>query len=198
MRWADFEVAAPRLAAVGGERLLAPGVVLVGTIRRDGSPRISPVEPFVLDGELWLSMLWRSRKAADLARDSRVLVHSIVTNRDGEDGEYKVRGRCRAEEDRGVQERYADAVSAVLGWRPDLGRVHLFSVDVDSVSYLRYDDATGDQFTVLWPQGREYVRRGTGGTSLGPPEAADLGLLRHRRGNSERGPGRSGSWPADQ
>jgi hypothetical protein len=68
-------------------------------------------------------------------------------------------------------------VSAALGWRPDLGRVHLFAVDLDSVSYLRYDDATGDLFTVLWPQGREYIRRGTGGTSLGPPEPADFGLL---------------------
>ncbi len=177
MRWADVEVAAPRLASLGRERLLAPGVVLVGTVRRDGSPRISPVEPFLLDGQLWLSMLWGSYKAADLSRDPRVLVHSIVTSRDGGDGEFKVRGRCRAETTRGTQERYADAVSAALGWRPDLGRVHLFSVDVQSVSFLRYDDATGDQFTVLWPQGREYVRRGTGGTSLGPPEPMDLGLL---------------------
>lgn len=177
MRWADFEVAAPGLAAVGRDKLLAPGVVLVGTIRRDGTPRISPVEPFVLDGELWLSMLWGSHKAADLARDSRVLVHGIVTSRDGGNGEFKLRGRCHAERDGATQERYADAVSATLGWRPDRGRFHLFSVDIDSVSYLRYDDATGDQSTVLWPQGREYVRRGTGGTSLGPPEPAELGLL---------------------
>ncbi len=177
MRWADFEVDAPRLAEVGRERLLVPGVVLVGTIRRDGSPRISPVEPFVLGGELWLSMLWGSHKAVDLLRDPRVLVHSIVTGRDGGAGEFKVRGRCVPEEDPAVQERYADAVSAALGWRPDVGRVHLFSVDVDSASYLRYDDATGDQFTALWPQGREYVRRGTGGTSVGPPEPTDLGLV---------------------
>lgn len=57
MRRVDFEAAAPGLARVAVERLLVPGVVPVGTIRRDGSPRISPVEPFVLDGELWLSML---------------------------------------------------------------------------------------------------------------------------------------------
>ena len=122
MRWADFERAAPGLAGLGRERLLAPGVVLVGTIRHDGSPRISPVEPFVLDGQLWLSMLWGSHKAADLDRDPRVLVHSIVTSRDGGDGEFKLRGWCRAETDRTVLERYADAVSAALGWRPDLGR----------------------------------------------------------------------------
>jgi hypothetical protein len=177
LRWADFEEAAPRFAALGRERLLEPGVVLVGTIRRDGSPRISPVEPFVLDGELWISMLWRSRKAADLIRDPRLLVHSIVTNRDGGEGEFKVRGHGRAEADPGVQDRYADAVSAALGWRPDPGRVHLFAIVIDSVAYVRYDGATGDQFTVLWPEAREYVRRGTGGTSLGPPGRTESGLL---------------------
>jgi Pyridoxamine 5'-phosphate oxidase len=177
VRWADFEAAAPRLAALGKEKLLAPGVLLIGTIRRDGSPRISPVEPFLLDGELLLSMLWRSHKAADLARDPRVLLHNIVVSRDGGNGEFKVRGRCRAEEDGDVQQRYADAVSAALGWRPDLGRFHLFSVDIGTVAYLRYHDASGDQFAVLWPQGREYVRRGTGGTSLGPPEPVSSGLL---------------------
>jgi hypothetical protein len=65
------------------QRLLAPGVVLVGTIRRDGTPRLSPVEPFVMDGGLWLSMLWQPAKAADLLRDPRILVHSVITGRDG-------------------------------------------------------------------------------------------------------------------
>jgi hypothetical protein len=62
------------------------GVVLVATIRSDGTPRISPVEPFVLDGVLWLSMLWGSAKAADLQRDPRILVHSVITSRDGGEG----------------------------------------------------------------------------------------------------------------
>ena len=41
MRWSDFEQAQPRLARLGRERLLDPGVVLVVTIRRDGTPRLS-------------------------------------------------------------------------------------------------------------------------------------------------------------
>ena len=76
-----------------------------------------------------------------------------------------------------MHERYAGAVEAALGWRPDEDRVHLFSVDIESVAFLRYDEATGDQFTALWPQGREYVRRGSGGTSVGAPEPIDLGLV---------------------
>jgi hypothetical protein len=93
MRWSELERQQPHLAALGRERLIEPGVVLVGTIRRDGSPRISPVEPLLWEGELWLSTLYDSLKAADLIRDSRVLVHGIVTSRDGAASEYKVRGR---------------------------------------------------------------------------------------------------------
>src|SRR6478752_5948497 len=92
MRWEDLHEGQPRLAAIAAERLVAPGVLLVVTIRADGTPRLSPVEPFVLDGDLWLSMLLGSLKAADLLRDPRVLVHSIVTGPDGGEGEMKVRG----------------------------------------------------------------------------------------------------------
>jgi Pyridoxamine 5'-phosphate oxidase len=99
MHWSDIEEAQPRLAALSQERLVGPGVVLVGTIRRDGTPRISPVEPYLLDGDLWLSMLWQSTKARDLLRDPRVLVHSIITGRDGAEGEAKLRGTARAEDD---------------------------------------------------------------------------------------------------
>lgn len=170
MKWSDLERRQPRLADLGRQRLLDPGVVLVATIRRDGTPRLSPVEPFVMDGHLWLSMLWQSTKAADLARDPRILVHSVVTSRNGEGGEFKVRGHARTETDRGVQRRYADAVAQALGWKPKPGHFHLFAADIDHVSYLRYDNATGDQYVTQWPPGREYVRRGTTATSLGEPE----------------------------
>ena len=170
MKWSELEDRQPRLAAVGRQRLLDPRVVLVVTIRRDGTPRLSPVEPFVLDGDLWLSMLWRSTKAADLIRDPRILVHGVVANRDGADGEFKVRGQARAEQDTGVQRRYAEAVGQALGWEPEVGQFHLFAVDIDHVGYLRYDDATGDQYVTQWPPGLEYVRRGTTATSLGQPE----------------------------
>jgi hypothetical protein len=144
---------------------------LVGTIRRDGTPRISPVEPLFWDGNLWLSMLWGSLKATDLLRDRRVLVHSVVTGRDGRLGEFKLRGEAIAELDAGVQAGYASAVKAQLGWAPTPGRFHLFRVDIDDVTFIRYDDATGDQFVTRWPQAVEYVRRGDSATSLGEPEA---------------------------
>jgi Pyridoxamine 5'-phosphate oxidase len=170
MKWSELERRQPRLADLGRQRLLDPGVVLVATIRRDGTPRLSPVEPFLMDGDLWLSMLWRSTKAADLVRDPRILVHSVVTSRDGAEGEYKVRGQARSERDSAVQRRYADAVTQALGWSPEPGHFHLFAVDVEHLSYLRYDEPTGDQYVTQWPPGREFLRRGTTATSVGEPE----------------------------
>lgn len=175
MDWAELAGAQPRLAELGRERLLDPGVVLVATIRADGTPRLSPVEPFVLDGVLWLSMLWGSTKAADLQRDPRILVHSVITSRDGGEGEFKIRGRARMEHDLTVQSRYAAAIAAALGWDPEPGRFHLFAVDIGQVTFIRYDDASGDQHVAMWPPSREFIRRGTTATSLGDREpAADL------------------------
>jgi hypothetical protein len=180
MRWDDLHEHQPRLAAIAAERLVAPGVLLVVTIRADGTPRLSPVEPFVLDGDLWLSMMLGSLKAADLVRDPRVLVHSIVTSRDGEEGEVKLRGTARQHLDEAAQRRYADAVSEALPWSPEVGKFHLFSIDIEQVTLLRYDSATGDQHLVLWPPGRETVRRGTSATSVGDPEDVHDVLVRTR------------------
>src|SRR5262249_2041059 len=168
MDWSELERDQPGLAELGRRRLLDAGVVLTATIRQDGTPRISPVEPFVLDGQLWLSMLWGSRKAADLLRDPRLLGHRVLTSRDrgqgalsrrdGGEGEFKIRGRARAETDPGLERRYAAAVGASLGWSPEPGRSHLFSVVIDEVTFICYDDPTGDQHVARWPPPLEFIR----------------------------------------
>jgi hypothetical protein len=170
MHWSEIEHAQQRLARLGHERLIEPGVVLVATIRKDGTARLSPVEPLVMDGDLWLSMMQGSAKARDLLRDPRVLVHSIVTGREGAGGEFKVRGTARPEDDPGVHRRYAAAVTSSLGWSPTPGRFHLFAVEISQVSFISYETATGDQHVAMWPPGREFIRRATSATSVGDPE----------------------------
>jgi hypothetical protein len=170
MRWDEMEERQPRLAEVGRQRLLGPGVVLVGTVRRDGSPRISPVEPWIMAGDIWLSMMWHSTKAMDLDRDPRILVHSVITGRDGGEGEFKVRGQASEVRDESVQVQYSDEVALALGWRPEPGKFHLFSVDIADVTFMRYGDATGDQYVTRWPPGREFIRRATASTAVGEPE----------------------------
>lgn len=170
MRWSDLVADEPRLAELGRQRLADPGVVLVVTIRRDGTPRLSPVEPLLWERDLWLSMLSGSRKAADIQRDPRLLVHSIVTAKEGTLGEYKVCGRAVAEHSGAVHEAYAEQAHTQLGWSPVPGRFHLFRVDIDDVTFIRYDHNTGDQFVTRWPSKHEFVRRGTSPTTLDEPE----------------------------
>ena len=43
MNWDQFAARAPELAALAQERFEKSGVCLIGTLRRDGSPRISPM-----------------------------------------------------------------------------------------------------------------------------------------------------------
>jgi hypothetical protein len=64
---------------------------------------------------------------------------------------------------------YATQVRRRLGWEPTPGRSHLFRVEVDDVTFIRYEDASGDQFVAQWPANREFVRRGAGGTALEDP-----------------------------
>jgi hypothetical protein len=168
VRWEHLEQQAPRLASVAHDRLIAPGVLLVATVRHDGTPGLSPVEPLVLDGDLWLSMMWQSRKALDLLRDDRILVHSVITHREGSEGEVKVRGRGIPIADADRRGRYCDEVS-VLGWRPEEPYFHLFRIDIMDVSFVRYGP-TGDQHVARWPAGDEFVRKETSPTSVGPEE----------------------------
>lgn len=169
MKWSAIAASEPALDAVVFDRLIRPGVLLAGTVRRDGSPRISGAEPLVMDGDLWLSMMRTSVKVMDLARDPRILLHSIVTGPEPA-AEVKVRGTVRAEDDPGVQRRYAAAVSAGIGWRPVVGEFVLFAVDVEDVTYIGYDPDTSGQHVARWPADLEYVRPSVTPTSLGPQQ----------------------------
>lgn len=168
MDWTEIEARQPPLAARARALLIDPGVLLVGTTRADGTARISAVEPFLLDGALWLSMMWDSQKARDLLRDPRILLHSIVTRPD-QGGEVMLRGRAVEEPDPQVQQRYADAVGAALDWTPTLGHFHLFRVDIATAAYVSHNER-GDQHVALWPEAREFVRPIVSATKVGEPQ----------------------------
>ena len=148
MIWSEFEKAAPEIAQLGEERFDRSGVVLVGTVRKDGSPRISPVEPLITQGQLFLGMMWRSKKALDLIRDPRCVVHSTISNRDGSEGEFKLRGRALDVPDPDMREGYSEALYEKIEWRPkDL--YHLFSVDIESAAFIVYQN--DEQSVRRWP-----------------------------------------------
>jgi hypothetical protein len=87
-----METGAPEVARLGMARLLAVRVALLGTLRRDQSPRISPVEPYFAADHLLVGVMVWSEKAADLRRDPRYVLHSAVTGPDIGEGELKVYG----------------------------------------------------------------------------------------------------------
>ncbi len=150
MNWAQFKESAPDLASLAEERFQRQGLVLMGTLRRDGWPRISPVEPLIVDGVLYLGMTWRSRKALDLLRDSRITVQSIVSNKDGTEGEVKLYGRAEDVQSAETRRVYLEAVRREMGYDlPDGEGFHLFAVDIESAAYVVIED--GEQKVRVWP-----------------------------------------------
>ena len=149
MRWSEFQKSAPDLARLAEERFAQAGVAILGTIRKDGSPRISAIEPLLSQDELLLGMMWRSRKALDLIRDPRCVIHSAITNLEGSDGEVKLYGRAieRQESDDG-------------GWRHQVFRerwgagapeaFHVFTVEIESAAYIAYDIGASQMTVTQW------------------------------------------------
>lgn len=155
MKWNEFAAASPKLAALGAESFDRFGVLLLGTLRRDGWPRISPVEPVFASGELELGMIWQSRKALDLLRDPRCNLHSVVSDRHGKEGEFKLWGRARDLADPAEREAYCAALHQKIGWRPN-EPFHAFAIDVESAAYRRFGD-TNKVYALVWKAGGETV-----------------------------------------
>jgi hypothetical protein len=155
MRWIDFAAACPELATLGEERLRRDELCLVGTLRKDGSPRISPTEPDFVDGDLMLGMMWQSHKALDLLRDPRCAIHSCVADRNGTEGDFKLYGRMVPVTDAATRERYRKTILARIGWEPEEPRYHLFAVDIDSAGFVIFGEG---QYAAAWDLARGYRR----------------------------------------
>lgn len=139
MNWSQFSEAAPELAAKAEELFEGKGVVMVGTIRKDGSPRISPVEATICNGNLYLGMMWQSFKALDLLRDPRCTVHNLIADRMAADGEFKLHGTAADVQDAAERKEYGEAVFKKIGWNPEGMKYHLFSIDIESAGLFTAD-----------------------------------------------------------
>ena len=149
--WQQFAEAAPELASLGEAQFARTGLALVGTLRRDGWPRISPVEPFITNGQLYVGMMWRSVKALDLLRDPRCVVHSTVSDRNGTEGEFKVYGKAMEVTNLEERRRFADAVYEAIGFRPEEPEFHCFSIAIQSVVFSKLE---GEEFRrQVWKAG---------------------------------------------
>ena len=144
MSWRDLEAGAPELAREGWARVSRTKVALLGTIREDGSPRISPVEPFLLGGQLVVGVM-PSPKLDDLRRDPRCVLHSSVSDIDGSEGEFKLHGRAVASQDPALLNA---AGTWWAGREPD--RVGVFTVAIDEAILVAWSADQGRMTTARW------------------------------------------------
>ena len=139
MDWGAFAEASPELAALGRERFDRHELCMLGTLRRNGWPRVSPCELDFVGSELMLGMMWQSPKARDLLRDGRCVLHSCTSDRSGKEGDFKLYGMARDVQALVLRDAYRAAIRARIDWEPT-GPFHLFSIDVHSAGFLTFGE----------------------------------------------------------
>lgn len=144
--WIDVENAAPELAQKVRARFEAHGLGLLATVRSNGFPRISGIEPMFSD-EVWLGMMPRSKKAADLYKNPKLCLHAATADKNVENGDAKLTGLALPVEEETDVSRFRAEFAAHTGMQPPPGPMHLFRVDVSEISHLR---PGGDHLLIEW------------------------------------------------
>lgn len=148
--WSDLAAADPGFAARAHDLLASTTNGVLGTIRADGSPRLSGIDPFFFEGELWIGSMPDARKGDDLKRDPRLALHGIPWEsrriRDDVDdpgqGDVKVTGRAVHVTDPAAYSGMEQPGPSDL-FRIDLEAVVLISVADDHLVIDRWSAADG-------------------------------------------------------
>jgi hypothetical protein len=139
VRWDDFAAACPQLAELAQARFGEDQLVLLGSLRRDGWPRISPVEPDITAGELLVGMIPGSLKARDLLRDPRCTLHSRPLDLTGRAGDIKLYAHAYDDPDPKLRRAYQEAIFTRTQWQPT-EPYHCFRFDIRSAGLVRFHD----------------------------------------------------------
>ena len=150
--WRDVELGAPELARLGLARLNSARLALLGTVRRDGSPRISPIEPYIAEGQLLIGAMAWSAKASDLQRDQRYALHSVVTGPDTQEGELKLYGSAV---EAGQDLRASAAEAWWLTQAPE--KAVVFALHVGQAVFIDWDIKHGLMAVHRWSPARGYA-----------------------------------------
>ncbi len=106
--WQTFSEESPRIAEVFVRRYTATKYLcFLATLRSDGYPRISPMEPRIFEGELVLVGMPNTTKFRDLGRDPRFCLHTATVDPYVGDGDVKLWGKVKDLQDRSLHERFA-------------------------------------------------------------------------------------------
>jgi hypothetical protein len=155
LTWQELEQAAPEIAAHGRELIEHFQFVLVGTLAKDGSPRITPVEAYIIDGHLLSNMIPGSLKARDLLRDPRVYIHAPVTAKEGSP-EFELAGRAGELTNETLRRKLDDLFWEMIEWRPAPDS-HYFEFLADRAAWVTYDG--NGQTSIRWRAGGDGEKR---------------------------------------
>jgi Pyridoxamine 5'-phosphate oxidase len=142
--WREFEAAAPTIAQHGQQRFEMTRVCLLGTLRKDGSPRISPVEPYLSGGELLFGAMAWSLKATDLLRDARCVLHSAITAPDNGEPEVKLYGRASE-----APSEIADSCTQAW-WQPQPTAAVIFMLHIERATLIEWDLVQSQMLVQRW------------------------------------------------
>jgi hypothetical protein len=153
-RWSEFVDAEPDLAVEVRGVFEAHTHKAIGTLRADGSPRVSGVECEFDHGELSFGMMPGSQKARDLQRDPRMEIHSATVDPDGSDpatwqGDAKISGRVTELKTPEERAPFSDDPAATH---------HLFRVDIERVVRIKLEGKPLQLVVLTWRPGRAVER----------------------------------------
>jgi hypothetical protein len=160
--WQEFAGEAPRIAEVFVRRHTATGnLCLLATLRSDGYPRISPIEPRIFEGWLLIVGMPNTTKFRDLGRDPRFCLHTATVDPSVGDGDAKLWGDAKNLQDRDLHERFANNLFEEAGF--DLRGQELdpfYVADLTGASSVEFED--GQLTITIWKPGEgERVMRKT-------------------------------------
>ncbi|WP_435242283.1 pyridoxamine 5'-phosphate oxidase family protein [Streptomyces cucumeris] len=133
--WSRFASEEPGLADAVRDRFGQYRHHVLATVRKDGSPRLTPLDVTFGAGELWLALTPASYKELDPRRDPRFSLQAnpgpgdVMT-----EGDARIGGRVVEVTDPDVIDRYVEAV------RPP-GPFHLFRAEVSEVAHTSVEES---------------------------------------------------------
>jgi hypothetical protein len=154
VEWSDFAEEAPHIAEVFLRRHKATGnLCFLATLRADGYPRISPMEPRITDGRLILVGMPNTYKFRDLERDPRFSLHTATVDTHLKDGDAKVWGEARNVQDDALHKQFADDLFAESGFDLRAEKFDPFFVgDLVGASAVEVKD--GQLTITIWKPGQ--------------------------------------------
>ncbi|GAB4585872.1 pyridoxamine 5'-phosphate oxidase family protein [Nocardia sp. IFM 10818] len=159
--WTEFEKAAPRISTIFTRRhAAAKNLCMLATLRADGSPRISPMEPLFFEEHLVLIGMPGTTKFKDLERDARFCLHTATMDTMVGDGDAKLFGVVRDLRDPALHQRFAEDFFEKSGM-DFRGKPfdHYFVADITGGSSVEVIDGKYLEITIWKPGQPERVVR---------------------------------------